>query len=349
MSDTKPKPPKPSRRGYVLLIIAIVVVVAGWSAAWAYGRSVLSEQLDLQIQRMAEQGLDLSCADLVIAGYPFRYEVACRDMQSADRWGATGSLGELSAVALIYNPWHVIFEARSPAAMAVPVTGLAGDVRWTTARASMKFSDNALGTLDAVVDQPEAAVETPVSAGAFAADKAEVHLREVPDVAGMLEGFLTVDSLALKSLPAFDQTIMLRGHVRVADGMALLAGADLVSLVQASGGELPVRLMLAEATVGEGRATAIGDLVLAGDGTLSGTIELTLGNAGALLQSLKPLFPPQDQTFPLIEGVVKSLEPAATEIDGVRSIKIPVTLNRGLVQVGLLPVGRIPPLFPAGI
>jgi len=330
------------------LIAAVVIVVAGWSAAWFYGRSALAEQLDLQMRRMADQGLDLTCADLAIAGYPFRYEVTCRDMQSIDRWGATGSLGALNAVALIYNPWHVIFEARSPAAMAFPVNGVNGDITWDTARASIRFSENALNALDAVVDQPEASVVTLVSTGQFAADKAEVHLREVPDSAGTLEGFVTIDKLALKSLPNLVETMMLRGHVRVDGGMALLAGADLGSLVQSSGGELPLRLMLAEATIGQGRAVASGDLVLVGDGTLSGTLEVALGNAEALLETLKPLFPPQDQTYPLLEGVIKSLEPAAVDVDGMPTIKIPVTVNRGLVQVGLLPVGRIPPLFAAG-
>ncbi|ASP35097.1 hypothetical protein CHH27_19155 [Labrenzia sp. VG12] len=348
VSKTETKPPKPSRRGYILLITAIVVVVAGWSAAWAYGRSILGDQIDQQLQRMATQGLDLSCGNLEIAGYPFRYEVACRDMQSEDRFGATGALGGLNAVALIYNPRHVIFEATSPAAMSVPVAGLSGDVTWTTARASMKFSGDALGALDAVVDQPAAVFGSTLSEGAFAADKAEVHLRQVPDVAGMLEGFVTVDRLALKSLPALPQSLMLRGHARIEGGMALMVGADLASLVQAKGGELPIRLMLAEAGFEASRAAASGDLVLAGDGTLSGVLEVTIGNAADLLQSLKPVFPPEDQAFSLLEGVVKSLDTAATEVDGVRTIKVPVTINQGLVQVGLLPVGRIPPLFQAG-
>ena len=349
MSKSETKPPKPSRRGYILLITAILVVIAGWSAAWAYGRSVLQGQIDQQLQVLATQGLDLTCGDLVIAGYPFRYEVACRDMQSEDRFGATGSLGELSAVALVYNPWHVIFEARSPAAMAVPVTGLTGDVSWTTARASMKFTDDALGALDAVVDQPEAVFGSAVSEGAFAADKAELHLRQVPDVAGMLEGFVTVDQLALKSVPGLPHSLMLRGHARIEGGMALMAGANLAALVQAQGGELPIRLMLAEAGLGKSRAAASGDLVLSGDGTLSGVLELTIGNAAELLQSLKPVFPAQDSTFPLLEGVVKSLDTAATEVDGVRTVKVPVTISQGVVQIGLLPVGRIPPLFQAGL
>jgi hypothetical protein len=124
VTDTsRPVPRKPSRRGYILMIAAIVAVIAAWSAAWFYGRSVLAAQLDRQIGRLADNGVDLSCADLTIAGYPFRYEVACRSLRSSDRSGAAGSLGGLSAVALIYNPSHAIFEAASPASVAVPLPG----------------------------------------------------------------------------------------------------------------------------------------------------------------------------------------------------------------------------------
>lgn len=347
-ASTPPKSPKRSRRGYILLLVAVVVVVAGWSAAWAYGRSVLAEQMDLQLDRMAGQGLELACADLSIAGYPFRYEVACREMRTSDRSGATGSLGGLDAVALIYNPRHAIFEAHSPASLAVPLSGLAGEITWDTARASMKFGQDSLGALDAVIDKPEITLEGGVPDGLVSADKAEVHVREAPGTAGILEGFVTVDSLSLAVLPELSQAIMLRGHARIDGGMGLLGGVDLISLVRASGDGLPIELVLGEAVLGTGRATARGDLVLAGDGTISGALDLTLGNAGALVRALKRLFPAQDRTYPLLEGVVTSLEPAATEIDGVRSITIPVTITNGLVQLGLLPVGRIPPLFQAG-
>ena len=348
MSDTKTKPPKPSRRGYILLAGAIVLVVFGWTVAWFYGQSVLREQLDRQIVRMADQGLDVSCADLAIAGYPFRYEVSCANMRSADGWGTAASLGGLNAVALIYNPWHVIFEATSPAAMSVPVNGLEGGLTWQTARASVKFGENAISSLDAVIDKPEAAFDTALAQGLFAAEKTEVHLRKQPESTATLETFVTVQDLSLKSLPELQQTISLRAHTRIEGGTALLAGADLVSLVQVQGGELPVELVLAEVTLGTGKASAAGDLVIAGDGTLSGSLELSLGNPEALLDSMKPLFPPDDQTFSLLQNVVKSLEPAAKEIDGVRTIALPISIDRGDVRIGFLPLGKIPPLFPAG-
>jgi hypothetical protein len=347
LSETKTKPPRPSRRRYTLLIIAIVLVIAGWSAAWFYGRSVLAGEIDRQIAALNAQDTEISCMDLAIAGFPFRYEVSCREVQSADRWGSGGSVGGLMAVALIYNPWHVILEAQSPAAFTIPVNGLRGEVTFDTARASVKFSEMSLGSLAAVVEKPEAAVETAFSAGLYAAETAEAHLRTMPDRPQVLEGFLTVADLRLKSLPELQESISLRGHVRIDGGSGLLAGADLYSLVQANG-EVPLELVLLETALGESRVTANGGLVLSGDGTLSGSLKVDIGNAEMLLQTLKPLLPRDGRTYSLLENIVKSLEPAAAEVDGVRTITLPVALDRGQIRVGFLPVGRIPPLFAAG-
>ncbi|MEM9634425.1 MAG: DUF2125 domain-containing protein [Pseudomonadota bacterium] len=342
------KPTKSSKRRYILLLSVIVIVIAGWSAAWFFGRSVLADQLDRQMSNLAQNGFELTCADLSIAGYPFRYEVACQEMQSLDRAGTSSSLQSLRAVALIYNPWHVILEAKAPILMTAPIAAFTGEMTWETARASVKFSQESLGDLDAVIRKPEFAFENVVTNGLISSEKAEIHLRTAPNSDDALDGFATIDALNLQSVSNLQETIDLRGHVQISSGAAMLAGADLVTLVQANNGELPVRLVLFEAAIGESRVGANGDLLVNGDGTLSGTLNLTLGNAEQLLQTLKPLFPPQNNAFGLVEGVVKSLKSAETQVDGIPTISLPVAIERGVVRVGFLPLGQIPPLFAAG-
>lgn len=348
VSENESKPAKSSRRRYIILLSLIVLVVAGWTGAWIYGRSVLADQLDLQMKAMARGGLQVSCADLSISGYPFRYEIYCRDLASLDRTGAAGSLGALNAVALIYNPWHIILEAKAPASVAEPLSGVLGEVRWETARASVKFSSASLGALDAVLEKPEASVENAVSAGVFAADKAEIHLRESPEQAGTVDGFLSVNALQLKSVPELSEAIDIRGHLQIEGGSPLLAGADFVRLVQINDGRLPVKLVLAETVIGNSRLGASGDLVVNSDGTLSGKLNMTIGNADGLLQTLEPLFPPQDNGFSIAKSIVQSLKAAETDVDGVPSITLPVAIDQGIVRVGFLTLGRIPPFFSAG-
>ena len=348
VSTNQTKPPKPTRRRYILLLCAIFVVIAGWSGAWFYGRSVLAGQLDQQMKAMAADGLSVSCSDLSVGGYPFRYEVYCEDLVSRDRLGAAGSLGALNAVALVYNPTHIIVEAHAPASLAEPLSGLLGEMEWEAARASIKFSDAALGAFDAVLQKPEAAVENTITSGLFAAEKAEIHLRNTPDNAGTVDGYVSVDALALKSYPELGETIDFRGHVQVPGGSPLLAGANLASLVLANGGALPVKLVLLESNAGNSRLGATGDLVINGDGTMTGNLTLTIGNADGLLQMLKPFFPPQDNSFALVQSVVQSLKASEQEIDGVPSIALPVAIDQGAVRVGFLTLGQIPPLFAAG-
>ncbi|MCV0429725.1 MAG: DUF2125 domain-containing protein [Roseibium sp.] len=349
MSKSPNAQTKSSKRRYILLLSAIVLVIAGWSAAWFYGRSVLAEELDGQMRTLAQNGLDISCADLTIAGYPFRYEVSCRNMRSLDRAGTSGSLQSLNAVALIYNPRHIIFEAEAPAVVDAPLSGAAGEVSWETARASVKFSQEALGDVDLVFQKPEAALEDTVSAGVFAAEKAEIHLRSAPDQADALDGFLSVDGLQLQSIPQLQDSVDFRGHVQISGGTALLAGLDLVSLVRINGGELPVKLVLLEASLGDGSLGANGDLMVGGDGTLSGSINVTLANADDLLRALKPLFPPNDSSFSVVEGVINSLKSAGEGSGDSSTVSVPVVLDRGLIKIGFLTLGQIPPLFSAGI
>jgi len=348
VSDHENKPSKPSRRRFILLICAIALVIAGWSGAWFFGRSVLAEELDTQLQVLKTNGLELSCSDLAIAGYPFRYEVYCRDLASNDRYGTKGSLQGLNAVALIYNPWHIIFEAKSPASIIEPLGGLLGEMRWDTARASVKFSSTALGAFDAVLSKPEAAFENPVSRGLFAAEKAEFHLRNTPETANTVDGFVSIDAMQLKSLPEFGGLIDMRAHVQLTGGSALLAGANLARLVQQHNGSLPVRLVLFETVLGDSHVNAAGDLLINGDGTVSANINLTIGNADGLLDLIKPLFPPQDNSFSIVSSVVQSLKGAESEVDGVPSITLPVAIDQGLIRIGFLTLGRIPPLFSAG-
>lgn len=352
MSEFDARPPKPSRRGYILLIAAVVVVIAGWSAAWLYGRSVLGNRIDWHLRALVSRDVEVDCSDQGITGYPFRYEVRCSDLSVRGPAATAASLGSLTAVALVYNPFHVILEARSPARVAMPLRGLDGVLDFDTARASVKFSREGLRALDAVLAAP--ALSPPAlshggdrASRGPAADKVELHLREAPDQAGTLEAFLTADRL-IPADPAVPGPIGLRAHARLEDGMAVMAGIDPLDLL-VNQGSLPLQLVEADLTLPSGRASATGDLTLSVDGTLSGSLNITLADAAALLHSLRGLFPPDGQTYGLLEGMVSGMEQSAPEQDGVTKVTIPVRVIGGRVMIGFLPVGTIPPLFPAGV
>lgn len=348
MSSGTPETQTSSKKKYILLLVALFVVAAGWSGAWVYGRSVLASQIDGQFDLFAANGTDINCGKLVIGGYPFRYEIYCENLRTADLSGTQGTVAGLNAVALVYNPWHIILEAKTPALVSVPVNGLAGELSWKTARASAKYSLEALGDVDVVLTQPQLAFQNPVASGRAKSEKAEFHLRKSPGEAGSVEGFLTIDALGLDLLPSLPGPVNARLHIQVQNGEPLLSGADLRGLVHENGGELPLRLELAEVAMGNSRLGARGDLLVNGAGALSGTVAFTLVQPEDVLNTIRPLFPAGSNEFSILESLLMSLQPTGTDHRGDPAIEFPLVIDHGLMRIGFITVGRIPPLFQAG-
>jgi hypothetical protein len=348
VSSGTPAQKASAKRKYILLLAAIIVVAAGWSGAWAYGRSVLASQLDQQIAQLSEMGTDINCADLGIGGFPFRYEVHCTDLRTSDRVGTQSALAGLNAVALVYNPMHVILEAQTPAVLNAPLTGLTGELSWETARASAKYSTMSLGDVDMVLTQPQLTFQNPVVSGLATSDKAEFHLRMAPDDSGAVDGYLSIDGLILDVMPSLTNPVNSRMHVRVLNGAPLLSGADLRWLIQENGGELPLRLELAEIVMGKSRFGARGDLKINSAGALSGTVTMTLVQPGDFLTAIRPLFPAGSNEFSILDSMLTSLQPTGTDHLGDPAIEIPLILDQGLMRIGFITLGRIPPLFQAG-
>ncbi|WP_420413013.1 DUF2125 domain-containing protein [Roseibium sp.] len=348
MSSDTPIKETSSKRKYLLLLAAILLVAAGWSGAWAYGRSVLASQIDQKLAQVSDLGTEVNCRDLDIGGYPFRYEIYCKDLRAADLSGAESSVAGLNAVALVYNPWHVILEAKTPAAVSVPLKGFAGELSWETAWASAKYSMDSLGDVDVVLTQPELNFQNPLASGRAGSAKAELHLRASPDETGAVDGFVSIDGLTSELMPSLASPVDTRFHVRVRDAAPLLAGADLRWIIQELGGELPVRLELAEIAMGMSRFGASGDLTVNGAGALSGTLTLTLVQPDGFLKTIQPLFPAGSNEFSILESLLTSLKPTGTDHRGDPAIEFPLILDHGLMRVGFITLGRIPPLFQAG-
>ena len=329
---------------YMFMIVLLVLIIAGWSAAWLYGREILSERLEAERAGMARYGTELTCAQLVVAGYPFRYEVRCADLDAAGK-GATGSLGSLNAVALIYNPRHIILEASPPFSVSLKDIGETAQILWDTARASVRFGENGVGKVDVVVTGPDVTASNPFAVMEAVAEKAELHLRPVPEASTDLDGFLSADGLRTPVLPTQEASFDLRAHVRLKNGMALLAGADAMQLRRMAGGVLPLELVLFELKTDASMLTASGDLQVNPDGTLSGTLDLALSQPDRALDIFTPLMPPGNTAFAAADGLFKSLKPSEKDAAGAPVLRLPMVVDRGVMRIGFLVLGTLPPVL----
>src|SRR3974390_68305 len=124
MSDITVAPRR--RRLWPLFIAPALVLIAavGWSAFWFYAASQVDVTADAGRAREAKSGRVYDCARRSVAGFPFRLEVRCEDVtvslvsQTANQPSqapVTAKLGEILAVAQIYDPKLVIAEFKAPA------------------------------------------------------------------------------------------------------------------------------------------------------------------------------------------------------------------------------------------
>ena len=125
--------------------ILLLIGAAAWSAFWFYAVSQAEVKADAWRAQEAKSGRSYDCAKQSIAGYPFRLEVRCdgaRVTLTSQTAGAatapvTINLGEILAVAQVYDPKLLIAEFKSPATISETSNAPALQASWRVARSSV--------------------------------------------------------------------------------------------------------------------------------------------------------------------------------------------------------------------
>lgn len=333
------KPPrKPgSKRGYILLATLVVLVIALWSGYWTVARGMVSDLFTTMRLAAKAEGGEIACTDQDLGGFPFRFELSCKPLAVTGLGGERASFEGFRAVALAYNPWHVIVEADSPAAVETDrlVPGL--KAAWTTARASLRLGNSDLDRGDIEIVSPVFSLaDDSLSASAVLAN---LHLRKSPDVAGAADAALRLDELAL---PGTAAPVDVLANVGLAGGAALLAphGADVIALLKNEGALTVRELRLASGGV---TLSANGSLWLDEAGRLNGTLPLTVAGAAGLPPLLAPFFPQGSNVPTSLAGALAAFGQPTT-LNGEPAVAVPLAFAEGTARVGFIPVGTLPPL-----
>jgi hypothetical protein len=169
------KEQKPAARPWrMLLPLAVVLALAlAWSSYWAFAFRTARTEIAAQRQAWAVEGRQLACAAESWGGYPFRIEFTC-ERPALVMPGAGLRAARLRAVAMAYDPWHVLLLVDGPTQLdrgsAAPL-----DLEHGTAIASLRFA--AAGATPAVsVQLPRLAVK-----GWYTADDVTIHTRPEAD------------------------------------------------------------------------------------------------------------------------------------------------------------------------
>lgn len=115
MSDAmKEQKPTPRPWRMLLPLLVVLVLAAAWSVYWLVAASAARNTFDERMAFATERGQRLDCASEDWGGYPFRFEFTCDKPVVTDKALGVLSSGRLRAVAMAYNPWHVLLLVDGP-------------------------------------------------------------------------------------------------------------------------------------------------------------------------------------------------------------------------------------------
>ena len=336
---------KPSKRKGWLLLGAIVLAIAAYTAGWLWASSKLVELVEVQKQNLAQQGRTLKCDGQSVRGYPFRIGLYCDTLVYADPINAvTFSGGNLRSAAQIYRPGHVIAELDGPADVTAPnLAPLTFD--WENLRSSSRLTTTGFEQLS--IEGKKIAVAandggqlTPLAGIEYAI----VHARPAPDGEGnptsALQLAAKVDGWDIEDwsdTPEGEiEAVDIVFNATLKDGLTVItSGRDLIDWLRENGGEAVVE-QLTLSTRSGGRFALSGPLSISQSGRVSGEVTVSVSSPDKLIIYAGKVFPP-------IEAMLQDTMGLTGMAGEVENLKL--TLVDGKVFAGFFPLGEIPPLF----
>jgi hypothetical protein len=394
-TDTPRTPRHRSRWPLFLMPILLLIAAAAWSGFWFYAVSQAEVKTDAWRAQEARSGRSYTCAKQSVGGFPFRIEVRCdgagvtlTSQTAGAAQPVTINLGEILAVAQIYDPKLLIAEFQAPATISETQNAPAMQVNWSTARASVvglpAIPQRASIVFDDVaIDRTNNSVQAPLAR----AKHAELHGR-------LAEGSTPEDPVIESALRIEAGSVQdvhpLLARPFAADIHAKLSGLkDLVPKpwpqrlreLQANGGH--VEIVQSRIQQDDLIAVAAGTLELNAQGRIDGELQMTVAGLekvipalgiekmleegvpqatldrvapGVKTQDVTNLLGALDKAIPGLGKVVKqnaNLGVAAginalgkqAVLEGKPARSFPLRFADGVVYLGPLKVGQVPPLF----
>jgi hypothetical protein len=318
----------------IVLAAVVLLVLAAWTGAWFWGAGFVTAQVKSLETADGTSEPKVTCGSLAVGGYPFGFDVTCA--KATVTYGdLTVTANGLKASAEVYNPTHVLVFAQSPVTVADAFTGSQSRVDFASLEGSARLTGWRIGRVSLIVEKPvwnDTVLDDRLIAKA---DHVEAHLIDLPEqhdekagLAGLGE-YAEIDNLNAPGFEINAGTATFEGDVdKLPDDIRSWGGEDMVKRWQAAGGMFTLKSFKGDDADTHFEAT--GNASLDAQGRINGQVKL---NSKGVVERLGTTIP--DQYKGLIVG--------AQAADG--SYSQTVNIAAGIMFVGLVPAGILPPVF----
>jgi hypothetical protein len=381
----RPAPRPRNRLPTIFVLFAIAIVVAiGWTWGWYYAATIADRALAGWVDREAALGRIYACGSQSIGGFPFRIvsqcdKAAARFNSNHPPFDVRAT--DINFSAELYRPTLLHGEITGPVTLADPGQPPIFVVNWSRAQLTLLGLPLAPERISVDLRQPRLdRVSGPGAGMIFQADGADVDGRVIEGSARNNPVIEVTGHFAAAMAPSFHPLLAapLQGDID-----AVLRGFKdflpkpwpvLFRDMQASGGGIEIKSLRIERAdaiiVGTGQLTVnehgkldgVLNVAVAGlenivpllgiDQLIAQGIDRLTGGGGSPAQGLGTL----DRLVPGLSGIVRDQTNSglvdnikkmgeATQIDKKPAIALPLRVADGIIYVGIIPVGVVPPLF----
>lgn len=342
METTSPSLTTRLLRRLLIIVIAICVLwsVLWWGAAW-----YADERIKQALRDFGERGIELTCSQQSIVGFPATFGVSCDDVTIVSGRGQSRvQSGPLRAEALLFAPTVVSSTLAAPVRIYPSTKPVALD--WEAA--NLRVDARIAGGFDSInLDLKAGTLQRDalrLMANELNADALPATFVDGANATDALAVRASVDGLDIKASGIPDlKGLQLKFDGQLDDGYIDLVERGLtLQEMLADGAQLQIDQLTL--TIADGAALAFsGPLEIHEDGTLSGPIRIGISDAKAMARWAASIDPRWQQIVAGI-GQASAGMGRSTQFGDQSMQAIEVRLDRGEIRLGFIRIGSIPPL-----
>lgn len=317
--------------------IALVIVVAIYSAGWFAAANYATTKLERVFDGNSPLAAALDCANMRVGGFPLRISLKCSKITVNDqRNGITGSVGAFRSAAKIFKPGTINWDLAGPAIFQTS-TGLASSFQWDSLNSSMSVGLAGVENETTFVKALRANITHAVTGATVSLKATDGRMEIQRDSQDLLatSRFTDINFQQNDANPKFP--------LMTADlDMKLLGQANALSVenptpIALKG--LNTELRDLRVDIGEGRTiSASGPLSIDENGYVSGALKLQISKVEGWRDVVISAYP---ETTDVAKIAAKGLKMAFL---GQNQGQVTLQITHGTVVLGFIPLGNIPPI-----
>lgn len=336
---------------FIVLITAIITISVGWFYGWNYLSDKAEQAFVAGIAKANNGDRKVSCDNPRSGGFPFRLAIECEKPYFAqgDRLGFEGA--GLTAQSVVYKPHHQVVDFKSPALIKA---GKLGTLRlvWENARLGSQLQTNGLNAATAKIEKARLSIiDPPAELGdlSFSAESVSVSARRSSGdeaanslVLGVISNGLEVLGSKYRLPPvAVEASVLAYNIANVFEGR----GSPLPLWIE-KGGEADVNGL--SIISGNAQIFAKGWVKLDLNGFIHADLDVDSTNIDAFIDAMGPELVQFQAIARGIYGAIRELG-EDVKLGSQPAKRVKVTIRKGFVNVGLIPLGAIPQIDLSGI